>query len=461
MPRRACLHLLTCVLALVSAVVLLGAATMVRDAPVAAPRADQTASVVRGFYDAVNHALRSGDTAALEAAVDPDLVVHGSPPEVAPDRAGLIRHLAAVKAAFQGAQLVVEDLVAVEDRAMARVGVDGASEGTFLGLRLRGGPLVWGRLDAVRVAGGRVVELWSEADRLALLEPLSQVPLDPRPMTGQAVALERLDFVANGQQVPGSPVESRVVFVEAGTITVVVDPLSAVPAVAFAAGAEDVQPTAVAPGTELTLSAGDAVALPTQSRYTLRHDGGLPAPVLVAVAFPVYTYTGPLQANGALASTPQDDGDQAAGGGVAPLPLADDLRTALPAGVAIVAFGRATLPPGEGVSVHEAAGPVLLYVESGVLGVEASTGGATDTLVAGDGAIVPAGSAVAIRALGDESAAVLVGTVLPDEAETGAMPRRRPGGAETGGPWLPPGRDESPEDQASTNGLASPWPDHE
>src|SRR3712207_5996487 len=102
MPRRAALHLLTCALALATAVALLGPAAVVDEAPVAARTAGNTEAVVRSFYDAVNYALRSGDASALEAATDPALVLRVPPLGVTADRAGLVRYLVAVHATVPG-----------------------------------------------------------------------------------------------------------------------------------------------------------------------------------------------------------------------------------------------------------------------------------------------------------------------------------------------------------------------
>ena len=73
MPRRAAVQLLTCVLALVTAVALLAAAATIRrrrSRPLG--RANET--VVREFYGAIDQVLLAGDTAMLESVVDPGLV---------------------------------------------------------------------------------------------------------------------------------------------------------------------------------------------------------------------------------------------------------------------------------------------------------------------------------------------------------------------------------------------------
>lgn len=417
MPRRATLHLLICTLAIVTAVGLLRAVGVVRETAVASPETDNTAAIARGFYNAVNHALRSGDTAAIAAVVAPGFVVHASSTGVVRDRAGLARYLAAVHATSPGTEIVVEDVIAGGDRAMARLGVRG-TEGAFLGLRLGDRPRVWGRLDALRIADGRVVELWGGMDGLALLEPLARVSLGRELSSGQTVVLDRLALTAGGQRELGLAAGSGAVYVASGTVAVAAVPASPSPG--------------AAPRTDRTLTTGDAVALPGPIRYLFRRAADSPSAVLLAATFP-FAYMGSLQSAGAE-SGPREREIRTAMDGITVESLAGGPWTALPRGPVSVAFGRATLAPGAAVSLPSAAGPVLLFIEAGALGVETSGGsiwigpgeggasgdGEAAVLAAGDGALVPSGTAVTVRSLGGESVVALVVTVLPDGAGTEA-----------------------------------------
>lgn len=433
MPRRSSVPLMTCVLSLATALALLRVAATVRGGPVADPPASTTTAVVRAFYDAVNDALRTGETAALRAMAAPDPIVHASFPGVAPDLDGLIRYLAAVRAAFPMAHLVVEEVVAADDRALARLAVRGAGHGAFLGLPIGEAPSVWGQHDAVRVAAGRVAELWVGLDRPALLEPLQRVPLGSSLATGRGVALERLTLPVGGNREPVHSSTSRLIYLDRGSITLAVDPASPAPALAFVAGgAADLRPTVVAPGTELPLTTGAAVALRAETRFALRHGGGGPAPGLVSVAFP-YGYTGPLQPSGPGAN-PTGRGVPSAPDWTPVASRSGSATDPLPDSPLVVGFGRATLSPRATLSLGDATGPVLLGVEAGSLAVQTGNGkfvvrrgasGATGAssaavLGAGDGAIVPSGAAVSLRAVGAAPAAALVVTLLPDAAEAAA-----------------------------------------
>src|SRR5688572_25149517 len=72
-PNRAVVALIVIVLALTTALTLVGTAVTLADTPAAAGRSTADIEVVRRFYDAVNTAIATGDLTALDAVVGPDL----------------------------------------------------------------------------------------------------------------------------------------------------------------------------------------------------------------------------------------------------------------------------------------------------------------------------------------------------------------------------------------------------
>lgn len=426
--RRAVLYPLVCALALATAVALLGAAAFLGDARVGSPSSGAaTEAAVRRFYAAANTAILTGDGATLAAAVGPDLVDHAPAPGVSPDRTGLVRYLVTLRATAPGAELVVEEVVAAGDRALAWVAVRGADRGGFLGLPPATERPLWGKVDAWRVADGRVVERWGGAERLALLEPLGRVALDAGLPTRPVLELERLVVPPGGVIEAWRPAEARVIYLEAGALTVAVapdSPGSARIAPAAAGGAGERQ-TEVGPGGAGTLRVGDLLALPTLTAYALRNEGAAPAAALVMTL---------SRAGGAAYATPPCSSADpvrhpscAAGAGVTARPLAGRRTTALPAGPLAAAVGRATLAPGAELPVDAADGPALVYAEAGTLGLESDgveawirRGGtgvsgevAAGALGAGDGALLRLGAAATLRNVGDSPPAVLVLTILP------------------------------------------------
>jgi predicted ester cyclase len=59
----------------------------------------------------------------------------------------------------------------------------GTHQGEFMGIAPTGKPVSFSAIDVVRIADGKIVERWSQADNLALLQQLGAVPA-----AGQAAA---------------------------------------------------------------------------------------------------------------------------------------------------------------------------------------------------------------------------------------------------------------------------------
>ncbi len=172
-------------------------------------------------------------------------------------------------------------------------------------------------------------------------------------------------------------------------------------------------PMEVGPGAEAMLSPGDLLVLLERTCYAVRNDGGAPTRGLAQTGAGL---AGP--AAGVLHARPD---------GLLVRPLVGGRTTPLPPDPANVALGRATLAPGAAIATHQLAGPVLLHVESGSLGLEIRNGEAWVTrgsrrpsgdiesgrLAAEDGALLRPGTAAALRNVGDGPLVVLVLTITP------------------------------------------------
>ena len=440
--RRSVLLPLICALGLATAVALLAAAETlggVRSGPLGT--GTDTEAAVRRFYAAANETILSGDVTAFEVAVGPDFVDHAPPPGVAPSRAGLERYLLSLHATSPRAEMVVRDVVAAGDRALSWVEVRDAGRGEFLGMPLAAEGPLWGIVDAWRVADGRVVERWGSTERIALLEPLGRVPLDARLPERPVVELERLEIPPGGDLEAWRPAEARLVYVEAGKLTVEIAPDSEGTALLAPAPAEGSKapPPGVGAGAVETLGAGEFLALPPLTAYVLRNDGAVPAVALATAVSRAGAAThaagscgfadsdGSVQclAGSAGSSGPSDRAETAPA--VAVWPLAGGRTTALPPGPLAAAVGRATLAPGAGLPVDMKAAAVLVYVEAGTLGLRTDLGrswvrrGGTGvgrevesgTLGAGDGILLRLGTAASLRNVGDEPLVVVVVNISP------------------------------------------------
>ena len=94
---------------------------------------------------------------------------------------GLEGHLAIVRlfrAAFPDQWWQIEDLIAADDRVVARTTMTGTHLGDFFGIPPTGAHVTLPGVHIVRIADGRVAEHWGSNDDLGLLRQLGVIP-DP------------------------------------------------------------------------------------------------------------------------------------------------------------------------------------------------------------------------------------------------------------------------------------------
>jgi SnoaL-like polyketide cyclase len=421
MSRGLALNLLASALTILATFAFLVAATMGGGSPLAAPASADTRPIIYAFYDAINAVLRTGDPTALDAIVAPHFTMHGGFVAVSPDRAGLARQIVATSAVSPDLQLEVEDLAVADDRALVHLVQTSGSGGAFLGVPFATTPTFWGRFDALRIDSGQVVELWSGEEPVPLFESLGQSRLDPLLNPNHAMMFRQLRDDSGGAWTWTSTFQSRVIYLEAGALTVEVAPASPAPAILFASGG-DGQERPVRPGEHGRLRPGEMLALSPVARYRLLGDPSQPALRAYEVAFPRFAYMGPSGpglANSTAVGTPSPT----------TLPmrhlLAEAAQTGLPDDALSASFGRITLPPGEPLALGAAPGPMVLSMESGTLAIDQSqadpTTGAT-TLVPGAATIIPVGEVITLQPVGTEPVVVFVATIVPAHAGTRVMP---------------------------------------
>jgi predicted ester cyclase len=408
-PRGVALNLLASALTILAAIALLGATAVFGDASATVPVSGRHERVIHDFYSAVNEVLWSGDSAALDRIVAPDLVFHPPSSRIASNRAGLDRYLTSIHDNFPAFQLQAEDIVSDGDRAVARVVEGSEKPGHFLGLILAAPPSTWGQFDSFRIGDHQIVEIWSDGPEPVLFEPATEVRLDLQ-TNPQALSFERLSASTGQDREWGPFFGARVLYVDEGAITVDLSPTEPSPLLQ-ARRTGQVQPTEVAPGMQIIVTAGDAMSFPLGSRYTFRHDTTDPGVAAFAVALPRFTYNGPLQPHEPPAT--EEDIQEQAGSGEVHTALGEEQVLDPLAGVT-VAFGRALLPSGANIAFHEADGYLFVVVETGALVLTNEHDVMSlDRLDTAGPALVKPGEPFALHNLGDDVATAFMVTVLP------------------------------------------------
>lgn len=128
----------------------------------------------RRFVEGIQSFWNTGNFDALEAIVSPDFVHHG--PGLPSDLAGLKQVLPAFRAAFPDLQITVEDIIAEGDRVFDRIFWRGTHQGELMGIPPTGKQVTVQEMHIGRIAGGKVVERWSQWDALGLMQQLGVAP---------------------------------------------------------------------------------------------------------------------------------------------------------------------------------------------------------------------------------------------------------------------------------------------
>lgn len=407
-PNGVALNLLASALTILTAIALLGAATVLGDTSAPVVVSERHERVIHEFYGAVNEAVRSGDATALDRLLAPDLVFHPPSAQIAPNRAGLERYLTSIHDTDPAFQLQVEAIVSDGDRAVAHVVGDSEQPGGYLGLTFAA-PAPWGQFDCFRIAGRQIVELRSGAPAPVLFEPATESRL-ALATTPQAVSFERLSASREEHRAWGPLLGPRVLYVDTGTITVEVSPTES-PQMPAVKRSRQEQPTPVAPGRRLVVTAGEMIAFPSGFEYRFRHDATDSGVAAFTVALPRFRYTGPYQPHEPTA--PDDAIEEPADWGDVQTALDGDQGLGPLTGVT-VALGRALLPPGASLAFDEADGYLFAVVETGTLVlVHEHQMLALDRLDRDGLGLVKPGEPFALHNLGEDATSVLMVTVLP------------------------------------------------
>ena len=131
------------------------------------------ATTMRSSYERIS----AGDLDGFAALVADDFVEHEEVPGLPPTKIGMLDYFRMLLAAFPDLRLDVEDLIAGEDKTVARVTATATHHGEFMGVPATGKRVEMPLIDIMRFDdNGLVCEHWGVADLLSLMQQLGAVP---------------------------------------------------------------------------------------------------------------------------------------------------------------------------------------------------------------------------------------------------------------------------------------------
>jgi predicted ester cyclase len=126
-------------------------------------------SLVRHFFEGI---FNEGDLEVVHEHLAPDYVDHSPFSSEAPGPEGFKRRMEMLRQSL-AVRMTLHDLIAERDLVAFRWTMEGKHVGEFAGIAPTGRTVSLTGLNLERVADGKIVEHWSEYDRLALVEQVS------------------------------------------------------------------------------------------------------------------------------------------------------------------------------------------------------------------------------------------------------------------------------------------------
>lgn len=128
--------------------------------------------VVRRFYAEV---LSGGDLSRVEEFIAPEYLDHNA--EGAGRGPSVLRaHIEALRNTFPDFNLQIDEILSEGDKVVTRVSGHGTHMGEWMGIRPTGAVIRVRGINIDRIADGRIVEHWGEADTVGML---CQMGADP------------------------------------------------------------------------------------------------------------------------------------------------------------------------------------------------------------------------------------------------------------------------------------------
>jgi steroid delta-isomerase-like uncharacterized protein len=135
------------------------------------------AMTMRSAYERIN----AGDIAGFGDLMADDFVEHEIvEPGTPPTKDGVLAFFETLRASFPDMHMHAEDVIAGDDKAVARVTLTGTHRGEFAGIPATDKAVEIKMIDIMRFDdAGLICEHWGVADMLSMMQQLGAVPAGP------------------------------------------------------------------------------------------------------------------------------------------------------------------------------------------------------------------------------------------------------------------------------------------
>ena len=134
---------------------------------------EENKGLVRRFVEEVqsNHKLE-----LVDQLFDPNYNDHASGPGMVPGIDGFKQFYGMMLQAFPDLFATIHDQIAEGDKVVTRKTFKGTHKDAYMGVPPTGKQVEIGVIDIFRVADGKIVEHWMQADSLGLMQQLGMIP---------------------------------------------------------------------------------------------------------------------------------------------------------------------------------------------------------------------------------------------------------------------------------------------
>lgn len=124
------------------------------------------------FQDVTNTHDPERISQTIDEIVDPDVVIRTPLPVEATGAAALKEVFAKLHEAFPDLHVIVEDMIAEDDKVAGRNTVSGTHQGDYMGISPTGKSVTYNEMFVFRFEDGRIAETWGVVDVFSQLRQL-------------------------------------------------------------------------------------------------------------------------------------------------------------------------------------------------------------------------------------------------------------------------------------------------
>ena len=106
----------------------------------------------------------------------PDFVQYGASPDQDAGVEDLKQFFVMLHSGFPDFQTTLEDLISEGDKVVLRFTFHGTHQGEFMGIAPSGKQVTMSGIDIVRIADGKIVEMWNQEDVLGMMQQMGVLP---------------------------------------------------------------------------------------------------------------------------------------------------------------------------------------------------------------------------------------------------------------------------------------------